>query len=176
MKLPLEITARNVNLTDDMENLIRQKASKLDTFYDRIISCRVTVDIPHKSQRSGSPYNVRLDISVPGGDLVVKREPDEDLHKAIVSSFDTAQRRLKEFSEKQRGEVKFHEERPVARIVRIFPYEGYGFIATPDGREVYFHENAVLNGRFKDLEVGTVVSFVEKLGEEGAQASTVTME
>jgi ribosomal subunit interface protein len=173
MKLPLEISARDVRISDEIEELIREKASKLDKFYDQIIGCRVKLDVPHRSRRSGAAYNIRIDITVPGGELVVKREPDEDLHAAIVSSFETAQRRVKEYAEKQRGEVKTHSEKPMARVARIFPEEGYGFLVTPEGREVYFHENSVLNHKFRELSIGTPVTFSEGAGEEGAQASSV---
>jgi len=175
MKLPLEISARDVRLNGETEELIREKAAKLDKLYDQIIGCRVKVDMPHRSQRSGMMYNVRIDITVPGMELIVKREPDEDLHVAIVNSFETAQRRIKEYSEKQRGEVKTHFEKPVARVIKIFPEEGYGFLMSSEGREVYFHENAVLDGKFSDLNVGTAVTFVEKVGDEGAQASSVSI-
>ena len=154
MKLPLEISARDVRINDETEELIRDKASKLDKLYDQIIGCRVKVDMPHRSQRSGTAYNVRIDITVPGGELIVKREPDEDLHTAIVNSFETAQRRIKEYAEKQRGDVKTHFEKPMAKVARIFPEEGYGFLVTPEGREVYFHQNAVVDGKFVGLTVG----------------------
>ena len=175
MKLPLEISARDVRLNDETEALIREKAGKLDRFYDQIIGCRVKVDMPHRSQRSGMTYNVRIDITVPGGELIVKREPDEDLHVAIVNSFDKAQRRVKEYAEKLRGEVKTHVEKPVARVTRLFPEEGYGFLSTPEGREVYFHENSVLDGKFENLRVGTAVTFIEQAGDKGAQASSVSV-
>ncbi len=173
MKLPLEIRARNVNISPATEELIREKADKLEKLYDRIIGCRVTVDIPHKSQRSGIHYAVRIELTVPGREIVVKRDPEEDLMAAVLGSFEVAQRSIKEFSEKQRGEVKYHEEKPVARVSRLFPEDGYGFLTTPEGREVYFHANALLNGKFKELSVGVPVSFVEKEGEKGAQASSV---
>jgi ribosome-associated translation inhibitor RaiA len=173
MKLPLEISARDVRISDEIEELIREKALKLDKIYDQIIGCRVKLDMPHRSHKSGAPYNVRIDITVPGGELVVNREPDGDLRAAIVSSFETAQRRVKEYAEKQRGDVKTHFEKPMARVARIFPDEGYGFLVTPEGREVYFHENAVLNHKFKELSVGAPVTFTERAGEEGAQASSV---
>jgi len=175
MKIPLEITARNVELTDDMKDLIREKAEKLDRFYDDLIRVRVRVDVPHRSQRSGVFYDVMVDMSVPGNDIIVRREPDEDLHVAIVSSFDTAQRRLKEYAEKQRGEVKTHEEKPMAKISKVFPEDDYGFLVTPEGREVFFHANALLNAKIEELEVGTSVFFNETVGEEGAQASSVTV-
>jgi ribosomal subunit interface protein len=175
MKLPLEISVRNLELSEDMKALIREKAEKLDNVYEDLISCRVRVDVPHRSQRSGVQYDVLVDLSVPGNEIVIRREPDEDLHVAIVNSFDVAQRRLKEFAEKQRGDVKRHEEKPVAKVSKLFPGEGYGFIMTPEGREVYFHENALLNVEFDALEIGATVTFNETQGEEGAQASSVTL-
>jgi len=175
MKLPLEISARDVRISDENEELIRDKASKLDRFYDRIIGCRVKVDMPHRSQRSGMMYNVRIDLTLPGGELVIKREPDEDLRAAIVNSFEAAQRRIKEYAEKQRGEVKTHFDKPMARVARIFPEEGYGFLVTHEGREVYFHKNAVLDGKFAALTAGIEVTFIEKTGDKGAQASSVSV-
>jgi cold shock CspA family protein len=55
-------------------------------------------------------------------------------------------------------------------VAKLFP-QGYGYIETADGREVYFHANSVLNDQ--GLKLGTRVSFVEEAGERGAQASTV---
>jgi ribosomal subunit interface protein len=175
MKVPTEISARNVELTDDLEELIRGKADKLNTFHDGIVRCKIMVEVPHRSQRKGVSYNVRIDLSIPGGEVVVKREPSEDLYTAIVSAFDVAERRLKERSDKHRGVVKSHMEKPVARVTKLFTVEGYGFLESPDGREIYFHENAVLNGKFEDMKVGAVVSYVEQLGEKGAQASSVSL-
>ena len=175
MKLPLEISARDVRINGETEALIRDKALKLDRFYDQIIGCRVKVDIPHRSQRNGIMYNVRIDITVPGGKLIVKREPDEDLHVAIVNSFETAQRRLTGYADRQRGEVKTHFEKPVARVLRIFTEQGYGFLMTHEGREVYFHKNAVLDGKFEALNVGTEVTFIEQSGDKGTQASSVSV-
>lgn len=176
MKVPLEISVRNFELTNDMEDLIREKAGKLDNFYDGIISGRIVVEVPHRSQRKGVQYVVRIDLTVPGSEVVVKREPSDDLHVAVTKAFDIAERQLKHFAEKQRGDVKRHEEKPVARVSKIFPEDGYGFLITAEGREIYFHENAVLGGKFETLEPGTVVSFIERTGEEGAQASSVSVE
>lgn len=174
MKVPLEVSSRNVDLTEDLRSLIHDKAGKLRTFHDGIISCRVMVEVPHRSQKKGHSYSVRIELTVPGGEVVVKREPGEDLRAAIVSAFDTVERQLKSHAGRQRGEVKTHEAKPTAKVDRVFVDEGYGFLMTLDGREIYFHENAVLGGKFKDLTLGTLVSFVEQEGDKGAQASSVT--
>ena len=51
----------------------------------------------------------------------------------------------------------------------------FGVLETPDGRDVYFHRNSVLNGDFPKLSLGARVTFVEEMGEKGAQASTVRL-
>ena len=175
MELPLQITTRNVSISETANADIREKAAKLDSFYDRIIGCRVTVEAPHRHQQKGIHYNVRIDLTVPGAELVVKREPNEDIYVAIRDAFDAARRQLEDFARRQRGEVKTREAAPHARVSKLFPERGYGFLEAQDGREVYFHRNSVLNGGFDRLEVGMEVRFSEEEGEEGPQASTVAL-
>jgi cold shock CspA family protein len=71
------------------------------------------------------------------------------------------------------GEEKLHEAAPIGTVRLLRKDEDYGFLEAPDGREVYFHRNSVLNGGFDRLTPGTRVAFAEEAGEEGPQASTV---
>jgi cold shock CspA family protein len=196
MTWPLQITFRNVAPSDVIEEWIREEAAKLDTFYNRIMGCRVTVELPHHHHRKGSLYHVRIDLTVPGGEIVVKREPSlssqvrhlgeaktkkrlelkiphKILRLAINAAFKAAGRRLEDYARRQRGDVKAHAALPRARVSRILPDEGYGFLTTDDGREIYFHKNSVLHDAFAKLQVGAMVSFFEEPGEKGPQASTV---
>jgi ribosomal subunit interface protein len=175
MKLPLQITVRNVSLSEVAKADIHKKVAKLDSFYDRIMSCRVVVEAPHRHHHQGVLYNVRIDMTVPGGELVVKREPHEDIYVAIRDAFDAVQRQLKDYVRRQRGDVKAHDTVAHARVDKLFPEEGFGFLETVDGREIYFHRNSVLRGSFDLLEVGTEVRFAEEEGEQGPQASTVIL-
>lgn len=171
MILPLQITARNLELTEAIKADIHEKAEKLNEFYDRIMSCRIVVEsLPKRAL-----YNVHIDMTVPGKELVVKREPNRDLYMAIRDAFDSAYRKVEDFARKQRGDVKHHEEVPHARISALFQDEGYGFLTTPDGREIYFHEHSVLSGNFKHLKIGMEVRFAEEMGEKGPQAGSVTV-
>lgn len=171
MILPLQITSRNLDLTDAIKANIQEKVDKLDQYCSTITSCRIVVEaIPKRSL-----YNVNVDIKVPGNELVVKREPNTDLYLAIRDSFDAAYRQLENYTQKHRKDVKHHEEAPHAQISTLFPDMGYGFLTTFDGREVYFHENSVLNHGFKQLNKGMEVRFVEEMGEKGPQASSVTV-
>ncbi|MBI2087412.1 MAG: HPF/RaiA family ribosome-associated protein [Deltaproteobacteria bacterium] len=204
MNLPLQITFHNMSPSPTIEALIREKAAKLDSFYDRIMGCRVTVEAPHRHHRKGKRYNVRIDITVPGGELVINRapkpvvEPDlelkqaathervgnhepskyaahADIHVAVRDAFDAARRKLQDFARRQRGHIKAHEDQPHARVSKLFPDDGFGFLETPDGRELYFHRNSVLAPGFDRLKVGMGVYFAEEQGEKGGQATTVRL-
>src|SRR5258708_35021761 len=114
MQLPLQITFRDMEHSDPVEQYVRTKAAKLDTFDARITSCRVAIEMPHRHARHGEHYRVRIDITVPGGEVVVGRVPGEkrayeDLTAAIDAAFDDAGRRLEDFVRRQRGDVKAHE-------------------------------------------------------------------
>jgi hypothetical protein len=54
-----------------------EESEKLDKFYDRIMRCDVVVEAHHKHHHKGNLYHVRIDLTVPGSELVVNREPDE---------------------------------------------------------------------------------------------------
>jgi ribosomal subunit interface protein len=175
MKLSLQITARDFELTDAIKAEITEKVEKLDKFCDQIIKCRVVVEAPHRHSHDGRLYNVNIDLKVPGSEIIIKREPNEDLYVAIRDSFNAAKRKIEEFVDQQRREVKYHEEVPQGKIASLFVDEGYGFLAKIDGSEVYFHENSVLNKGFEKLKIGMKVRFAEELGAKGPQASSVTV-
>ena len=111
--------------------------------------------------------------------MVVRREAGEgDLHDTlpgiIREVFRVAQRRVGQLMEKQRGDTKAREAQEMSAVVdKLFPEEGYGFLRTLDGREVYFHRNSVLSEGYDLLEVGTGVHHIESLGNNGPQASAV---
>jgi ribosomal subunit interface protein len=178
IQIPLQVTFRDMPPSDAIESHIIEKAGGLERFCDKITSCRVIVEAPHRRHHKGKLYHVRVDITVPGGELVVKREPreraaHEDIYVAIRDAFDAARRELQDYARRRRGQVKVRETPPTARIVKLFPDEGYGFLETPDGRELYFHRNSVLEPGFERISVGTEVRFAEEEGEKGPQASTV---
>jgi cold shock CspA family protein len=176
MNVPIEITYRNVEKTEFLDDLIRQQAAKLEQACDHLSSCRVAVEQPQTHQRVGNRYRVRIDVTVPPGhELVSTQEPaDNDMHDnvqtVILRGFKAVRRQLTGLVDRQRGDVKTHDE-PQALVVRLFA--DYGFLKTPDGREIYFHRNAVLHGDFDCLEIGTAVRFAEEQGGSGPQASTV---
>ena len=175
MIIPLQITARNTELVDAMREEITQKVAKFDAIYDRIMRCKVVVEEPKRHPHEGKMYSVHIILTVPGAELVTKRELSKDLPVALRDAFHAARRKVEEFAREQRGEVKIHQGAPRVRITALFPDKGYGFLTSPEGYDVYFHENSVINKEFKKLQVGMEVRFAEEMGDKGPQASSVVV-
>src|SRR5450759_1707021 len=108
MQIPLQITIRDMEHSDALETHIRDKADKLNEFFDRIMSCRVVVEMPHKHHQQGKQFNVRIDIGVPGSEIVVNRDHAEDVYVALRDAFDAAKRQLEDYARKIRGDIKTH--------------------------------------------------------------------
>lgn len=181
MQTDLQITFRGVRTSEAIESYVRSRAEKLERFSERITGCHVMIETPHRHKRHGHHHRVRIDLVVPGSELVVNRDPAarkeaEDLYASIDAAFDDAQRLLEDHVRTQRGDVKRREEPTLrGRVAKLYTYEGYGFLETREGGEIYFHENSVLNGGFDRLRIGTRVRYVEEQGDKGLQASTVVV-
>lgn len=181
MQTPLQITFRGITSSEPIESYVRTRAEKLERFAERITGCHVMIETPHLHKRHGYHHRVRIDLVVPGDELVVTRDPaahkeQEDLYASIDAAFDDAQRVLEDHIRVQRGDVKAREAPSRhGKVSKLYSYEGYGFLETPEGETIYFHENSVLDHGFSRLAIGTRVRFVEEAGEQGPQASTVAI-
>ena len=109
MQVPLDITGHQLSLSKQDETLIARRADKLERFYDRLTACRVVIDGPSSHHRSGGYYKVRVHLAVPGNELTVDRQREDDLTAAIHSAFDAATRKLQDYARTRRGEVKHHD-------------------------------------------------------------------
>lgn len=180
MQIPLQISFRGIDHSDAVEADLRERAGRLEQFYGRITGCRVVVEAPHARHRKGKLYHVRIDLTVPGAEIVVGRDPGlhhahEDIYVAIRDAFDAARRQLEDHVRRARGDTKRHDVPPHGRVSKLFLRDGYGIIETPGGREIYFHRNSVVGDAFDGVEIGQEVRFVAARGEseKGPQATTV---
>lgn len=174
--LPVQITVKDIPISPAIETAIRKRAEKLSRFYSRISSCRVVIELPQKHKHQGKIFNVRIDITVPGKELVVTRKQDQDIYVAIRDAFDAISRQLEEHSRKRRGDVKTHNGVLHGHVIRLVASEGYGFIEGTDGNEYYF---SMTNVAFPDsglLSIGDAVEYVGELQGEGMQALHVVRE
>lgn len=178
MQTTPQISFLHMDSSAAVEAQIRSRLEQLDRLFDRIISCRVVVECAHPRHHQGNLFQVRIDLNLPGHEIVVGRDPaahhaHEDVYVAIRDTFDAARRLLEDHIRKDRGDVKLRAVPDHGRIQRLLP--DYGFILSADGSEIYFHRNSVVGGGFDKLEIGDEVRFVAQFSEsaQGAQASTV---
>src|SRR4051812_42737901 len=108
MDLPLQDSFHGVGTSDALLEAIRNRADKLGRVYGHIIACRVSLELYGRHRRKGKQCSVHVELKVPGSQLAVTREHDEDMHIALNDAFDAAKRQLENFARRQRGEVKRH--------------------------------------------------------------------
>ena len=185
MPVPTQLIFHGFGPSPALAALIHQDVERLTRHQLRMTSCRVTLDKPHRHHQKGNLFSVRVDLRIPGRQIIVTRSPDlhqahQDIRVLIHDVFDEVSRRLSEISGRRRDhDRQWTPSRPltVGRVVRMVREpgvnEGYGFIQTQEGREVYFNGKSVLNKKFDHLKVGAWVRFAEEAGENGPQASTV---
>jgi cold shock CspA family protein/ribosome-associated translation inhibitor RaiA len=179
MQLPLDITWRGVDASPHLASFIEGRVANLDRFARQINRCSVTIERQHEHPQSGSGWRVRLDLTVPPGhEIVVVRESwqgtvRDDLYAVVKEAFTAARRQIQKLSAQQRGEVKRHEEQELDGVISRLAPEGFGFLTTGSGREIYFHRNSVVDMRFEDLKLGMGVAFSEEPGDKGPQATTI---
>lgn len=174
----VQVTFKNLDRSDAVEAKVREKVEKLRSFYTPIMSCRVAVEELHRRHQQGNHFHVRIDLTVPGHELIADREPDEnhaysDVYVALRDAFDAMRRKLEDLSRLQQGKVKTHTPQPHGRVVTIAANGQSACIETPEGRRLYLHPHSLIDGDFDQLEVGMEVRFTEEMGEEGPQATSV---
>jgi ribosomal subunit interface protein len=111
MRSTPQIIWQNLSPLDTIELKIHKHITKLEKFSDRLIDCRVVIAVPHRHHHQGNIYHVQINLTVPGGQLVVNRQPPaqqthEDLNVAIRDAFENAERQLKDYTQLQRGKIK----------------------------------------------------------------------
>jgi ribosomal subunit interface protein len=113
MPMPLEIHFHNLERSAAVEAAIMERAAKLEEFADDILSCRVTVEEPHKHHRQGNLFAVRINLRIAGREVMANRDTGvdhahEDVYVAIHDAFDAVRRQLQDHVHVRRGDTKRH--------------------------------------------------------------------
>lgn len=180
MQSPVHIQFKNMEPSEAVEAAIKKWVDKLDDAHPTIMTCRVTLEAPSKKKLHGGLFHTRIDIKLPGKEVVVNRNPDlhhsyTDAYVSIRDAFKKAQRQLEDVVKRRQEKVKSHEVPAHGWIVTLFPENDSGTIESSDGKEIYFHRNSLLTGNFDDLQVGMEVRFVENEDSEELRASSVRL-
>ena len=176
--MELQVEARNLEIRKVWQDKIDEEKVRLDRHHAGFIHhLRVTVEGTYSHREGG--YEVRLFASIPSDTVVVKRK-GEKVIPLLVDAFNTLGLQLKELQRKRRQSYKMQPEAAKSAggegvVKSIFPFESYGFIATPQGQEIYFHENALKDVSMNQLSEGDGVKFGEAQGDKGPCAAWVKL-
>jgi cold shock CspA family protein/ribosome-associated translation inhibitor RaiA len=173
--MELKIEARNVELRKGWQIKIEEEKEKLVRhFASFVLHLRVTIEATTHHKEGG--FEIKLIASVPNETVVVTKK-GENVRPLLVDAFDVLSLQLKEILRKKRKGQKGVEQGgdgdKYGIIHKLSPLESYGFITTPDEREIYFHENALKNANMDELAEGDNVLYGETVGDKGPQASWV---
>jgi len=173
--MELQVEGRNLELRKSWHDKIHEERERLYRHHPGLVhNLRVTIEETTHHKTGG--YELRVVASVPNDTVVVKRK-GVSVRPLLVDAFDTLGLQLKELQRKRRKTVKVTEsglpKGTFGVIKALYPFESYGFIMTPDGREIFFHENALKEISMDQLGVGDEVRFGETEGDKGPQATWV---
>lgn len=113
MQTPAEITWRNMDPIPHAAERIERRVARLEQFFDRITGCHVVVEAPHQRHRQGNRFEVRVDVTIPGGELSVDRGPGDDnahtdLLIAVRDAFDAMERQVRRWKDRHSGRPDAH--------------------------------------------------------------------
>jgi len=167
--MELQVEGRNIEIRKSWHEKIDEEKQKLDHHHAGLL-LNLRVSIESTSQHKEGGYEVKLIAAVPNDTVVVKKK-GESVRTMLVEAFDTLGLQLKELQRKRRQPAKGQEGAGAASsrgfVKSLYPFESYGFITTPDGREIYFHENALKDVAMNQLAEGDEVKFGEGEGDKG---------
>ncbi|ODV13614.1 MAG: hypothetical protein ABT20_01570 [Rubrivivax sp. SCN 70-15] len=173
MKLPLQLTIRDMAPLPSLEPEIQRRAAQLDRFAADVMSCHVVVEAEGNRHRTGHEYRVKATVHVPDEVIVAgEHQLDRDVFVALRDSFDALDRQLEDYVRRRSGQTKAH---PVVLHGRIesLSDEGVGRIVGDAGDEYRFDRTQVEHPVFEHLSVGQEVRFLEAGTRTGREARRV---
>ncbi len=173
MRIEPQIRFIGIDRSDALETAIRGRIARLERHAAVIVGCRVAIELDHKHPRQGRAVRVRVDLTLPGRELVVDRVADEDAYVAMRDAFDDMGRRLEEAMRQRRGEVKHHAPEQHGVVDRLDREAGFGFIRSVEGEEYYFGRSNLAGLRFEQMDIGDRVRFIVEAASDGLQAHRV---
>ncbi|MGY3621947.1 HPF/RaiA family ribosome-associated protein [Bradyrhizobium sp. USDA 10063] len=179
MQTTAQIEFEDLTPPPDLQAAIEQHIFELEKLYGRVTAGRITMRRPLGRHEPGGQYQVSIRLVLSNGrEVNVGRtlKQDEryaDLTYAVDNTFNLARSQLQSKEHPMvSGQTRFSEGEPVGTVVWIDPGAEFGFLESANGQEIYFSFISVVEGR-ANITVGSRVSYVEELGEDGLQALAV---
>ncbi|PYJ48236.1 MAG: hypothetical protein DME87_13965 [Verrucomicrobia bacterium] len=92
MQLPIKITYRGLEKSDQIDNLVLDYAARLERFCDHINRCDVAIEQTNHTHQKGNPYRCRIDVTVSRGHELVADEAEINLVYPVAAGVSPASR------------------------------------------------------------------------------------
>lgn len=101
MQTALQLTFRHLDPSPAVTARVHKLVGHLERLHDRITGCHVVIEAPAAHRSKGAPFDVKIDLLVPGGRITVRSERAEqathaDVYVALRDAFDAAKRALQD--------------------------------------------------------------------------------
>jgi ribosome-associated translation inhibitor RaiA len=112
MTSPLEVHFHGIEKSSALQSRVEEKYDKLKRHCERMTSCRVVLEAPHRNSAKAKVFQVKIEISIPGQKLIIvnhEREgahAQEDLSLAIRDAFEAARRKVDEIATKMSSRAR----------------------------------------------------------------------
>jgi ribosome-associated translation inhibitor RaiA len=97
-----QITYRGMLHSPAMDARIVELAARLDELHPSITRCHVVVDEVDHHKSKGNLFEVRVDLHVPGNEIVATHQANRDAYAAITEAFEVVTRQLEDNVRRQR--------------------------------------------------------------------------
>jgi ribosomal subunit interface protein len=104
--MQIATTFRDMTPSPALQAAVERWAARLGHVSDRIVSCHVSIEKPHRHQLHGSMFQINIVLGVPGTHIAVSNQPHEDPYVALADAFRAARRQLVHHGDLQRQFVK----------------------------------------------------------------------
>jgi ribosome-associated translation inhibitor RaiA len=103
MLIPIQISLYGVAPSNALLHCVRDKATKLERLYDRIACCRVVLSLDARPDRPGKQFSAHIAVKLPGGEIAVTHEHDQNVQVALRDAFAAARRKLEDHLREKRA-------------------------------------------------------------------------
>jgi ribosomal subunit interface protein len=101
MKPAVDVVYRDLDSSASLNEAITKKIEKLNRYSDQILHSRVVLDTPHNHKHKGKQFRASIEIDIKGQPIAVTQD-NESIHVAVRDAFNTAERKIKQFTSRQR--------------------------------------------------------------------------
>jgi ribosome-associated translation inhibitor RaiA len=109
LQIPLQIRFHGLAASEAVEGEVRRRATELEEIFPRLVSCRITIELPHRHHQHGRRFRVQVDLGVPGTHLVAATADEdpahEDVYVAVRDAFRAAKRQLENQVQRDRADT-----------------------------------------------------------------------